>query len=164
MFRRKKHPVLGTPKPRNHRRPWIRWKDELGEEGCPYLVRWFVDLRLFSIRVHHFIGSDDSRALHDHGWGFVTVILKGWYDDVGETKTERMKPGMIRYRPATHKHTVQVGEEGAWTIIFTGPRIRNWGYWVEGKFRKVNKYYKMFGHHKPTHPCSDGTGREDGTK
>jgi len=145
-------------KPKEHRRPWFKFREKCGVKDCPYLIRTFLDLRIFSIRVHHFIGSDDDRALHDHGWGFVTLILKGWYDDVGESSTERMKPGMIKYRPATHKHTVQVGPKGCWTLIFTGPRIRDWGFWSytkSGKYRlfKANKWFSMKGHHAPTHPC-----------
>jgi len=143
-------------KPREHRRPWFRWREKCGLEECPYLIRWLIDVRLFSIRIHNFRGSDDSRALHDHSWGFLTFILKGWYDDVGENTTERMKPGMVRYRAAEHKHTVQVGPDGCWTLILTGPRIREFGFWAHtkgGKYRwfKANKYFSMFGHH----PCSD---------
>lgn len=150
MFRRK---------PKEHRRPWFCWREECGVEGCPYLVRWFIDLRLFSIRLHHFIGSDDERAHHDHSWGFVTIILKGWYDDVTDEGSERMKPGMIKYRPPHHKHTVQVGPEGVWTIILTGRRVQDFGFWAHtkgGKYRKFksNKWFAMKGHHKPTHPCN----------
>ena len=146
-------------KPKNQRRPWFRWNEPVGLPECPYLTRWLIDLRLFSIRVHHFVGSDDDRALHDHSWGFVTLILKGWYDDVGEHTTERMTPGTIRYRSAYHKHTVQTGPDGCWTIIFTGPRIREFGFWAENKQGKMRwwnstKYFWRFGHH----PCSDGTG------
>lgn len=148
--------ISNTPKPKKHRRPWIEWGREVGMAECPYLKRWVLDLRLFSIRLHNFRGSDDSRAMHDHSWGFITFILKGYYDDVTPDGRERMNRGKISYRPPHHIHTVEVGPDGVWTIILTGPRVRDWGFWSYtkgGKFRWFNhrKYFAQFGHH----PCSD---------
>lgn len=62
-------------------RPWITWHQELGDPRCPYLIRWLIDLRLFSIRLHHWVRSDDKRAMHDHSWWFLTFVLAGGYTD-----------------------------------------------------------------------------------
>lgn len=141
-------------KPKEHRRPWFQWRAQVGLPECPYLERWMIDLRLFSIRVHHFRSSDDDRALHDHSWDFLTFILKGSYTDVSDTGDTLMKRFSLHFRRAEHKHTVQVGPEGCWTLCLTGPKRRDFGFWAHtkgGKFRwfKANKYFARFGHH----PC-----------
>ena len=145
------------------KRPWFEWKREVGEPGCSYLQRTMLDVRLFSIRLHHFRGDDDDRALHDHPWWFFTLILKGGYTDVSEDEERNpvytpMKRGRLYFRKAHHKHTVKVNPGGVWTLCLMGPRTRDWGFWTEtkgGKYRwfKANKYFSAHGHHKPTHPC-----------
>jgi hypothetical protein len=34
---------------------------------------------------------------------------------------ERMRPGMLRFRPATHAHRTRVGPNGCWTVVLMGP-------------------------------------------
>lgn len=57
------------------------------EPDCPYLDRWVLGVGRpsrpcwFSIRLHHFFRSDDDH-LHDHPTWFLTLVLKGTYDDV----------------------------------------------------------------------------------
>lgn len=128
----------------------IRLKD-----GSLYLERWVLDLYIFSIRVHNFQRSDDDRALHDHPFGFVTLVLKGMYVDVTQPdqKIEVMRPGTIRFRPYTHTHTVSLPHElPCWTLVITGPVRHRWGFYVKnslGEERFVNsqRYFREFGHH-----------------
>lgn len=165
----------------------VGWREELGKPECPYVIRWRLSTPLGSLRVHHWLGSDDDRALHDHPWRFVTLVLKGGYEDLGEhsckTKpqtdgdgfiycpecgcsvtseqpgrftrgqytVDKLTRGSIRYRSAFHKHTVQVCPEGAWTLLLTGRRTRDWGFWVDGRWRKRNRYFWDHGEA----PCED---------
>jgi len=128
---------------------WYEWKKPLGRPECPYAYRWVLGCPWFSIRLHWWLASDDNRALHDHPSWFITCVLKGGYQDVTETGSEPMKVGTIRFRPALHKHTVQVNKGGCWTLCIFGKETRHWGFWVRGKFRKMNRYFFEFGHH----PC-----------
>jgi len=125
------------------------WHEKLGLAECPYLHRWTLRLGAFSLRLHHFLSSDDKRALHDHPWWFVTLVLRGGYTDVSEAGEDHLGVGSVRFRRALHRHTVQVDPGGVWTLILTGPARRAWGFWPEGKFRKANKYFFERGHH----PC-----------
>lgn len=60
------------------------WRQQLGRPECPYMERWVLNLgRLGSIRLHHWIRSDDKRAKHDHPADFITLVLKGSYEDWG---------------------------------------------------------------------------------
>lgn len=159
-------------------KPGIIWGQELGDPECPYLKRWVLNFGKFAIRLHHWMGSDDPRNMHDHAWDFYTFVIKGGYTDVGECNycegdggwgnnmsgitycsfchgnreiKEHLGRWSFKYRPAHHKHTVQTDPGGAWTILFNGPHIRKWGFWVDGKFMKVRQYFREFGHH----PCID---------
>lgn len=148
-------------------KPGIIWGQELGDPECPYMKRWVLNFGKFAIRLHHWIGSDDPRNFHDHAWGFWTFVLKGGYTDVTPcsqcealekplpmcyvTQNEHLGRFSFKYRPAHHKHTVQTDPGGAWTILFNGPHVRKWGFWVNGEFMKVRQYFRKFGHH----PCID---------
>jgi hypothetical protein len=58
-------------------------------DGRPYMDRdWFLRIGRsgpnrqypwIGARVHTILSSDDDRALHDHPWAFVTIILRGGY-------------------------------------------------------------------------------------
>lgn len=126
------------------------WGQKLGQEKCPYIQRWILDFGFFSIRLHHWLGSDDPRHFHDHPWWYYSLVLSGSYKDVSPNGTKLRKIGSISYFPALHQHTVQLTSKTCWTILLTGPESRQWGFWVKGKFRKRNRYFYDYGHH----PCS----------
>lgn len=128
---------------------FFAWNQPLGLLECPYMKRWVLNLYLFSIRLHHWYASDDSRYWHDHSWDFITIVLKGSYIDVSPKGEDKLTAGSIRYRPASHKHTVVVPPGGCWTLLLTGPEIAKWGFWVNGRFKRSEKYFAKFGHH----PC-----------
>lgn len=58
---------------------------------------------------------------------------------------ERMTAGMIRRRPANHKHRTRVHPSGCWTIVVMGPLQRQWGFWRAGRFYKFRDYERIFG-------------------
>lgn len=124
----------------------------MGKSECPYLRRWVFNAGMFSVRLHHWYASDDARYFHDHPWWFITFVLAGGYTDISPAGQQVMKTGSTCYRPAFHRHTVQVNPGGCWTFLITGPEIRRWGFWVKGKFKKANKYFLEHGHH----PCAKG--------
>lgn len=132
--------------------PRLTWKQPLGETKCPYMHRWVLDFGAFALRLHRWISSDDQRAFHDHAWDFITCVLRGSYVDISERGKDFLTAGSIRFRPATHRHTVQILQPGTWTVLVTGPVVRRWGFWVNGKLMKRDRYFAVNGHH----PCSSG--------
>lgn len=60
----------------------VRWKEKLGNPECPYLYRWTLIIFGFSIRLHHWIKSDDNRYFHDHSCNLISIVLKGHYWNV----------------------------------------------------------------------------------
>jgi hypothetical protein len=51
----------------------------IGDPARPYLLRWYIwrSKRFGSCYLHKFLRDDDDRALHDHPWWFVSLILIG---------------------------------------------------------------------------------------
>jgi hypothetical protein len=127
------------------------WAERLGLPSCPYVIRWRLELPLGSVRVHHWLSSDDPRAFHDHPWWFITFVVRGSYTDHVPDGDDELRAGSVRFRPAHHQHTVFPGPRGAWTVLVTGPKSRAWGFWRDGRFRKANKWFATYGHH----PCGD---------
>lgn len=139
----------------------ITWNQKLGKPECPYLHRWAIDFGRFgSVRLHHWVRSDDKRAMHDHPQDFWTLVLKGGYFDVFRVdpesmdRWELMKPFRLRKRYAEHIHYVDVMPGGCWTLLYFKPKRRNWGFWGKRKdgtpkWIKSNKYFLENGHH----PC-----------
>lgn len=138
-----------SSRPPGTKRFILKLNERLGLPSCPYVIRWRLETPWFSIRLHHWLAPDDDRAKHDHPWSFTTFVLKGGYTDSSPDGDDHLRAPAIRHRKATHQHTVFPDPGGCWTVIVTGPKIRNWGFWVKGKFVKMNKYFLTYGHH----PC-----------
>ena len=128
----------------------------IGGNDNPYMLRWFVIPRnkWFNIYLHHFLRSDDDRALHNHPWLFnASILLEGEYREHKPTITYKgglmmdqisnLKAGAIRFRfgQAFHRIELLVDEElrdekgrfvwrekPVWTLFITGPEVREWSF------------------------------------
>ena len=103
----------------------------IGGKESPYLLRWFVIPRnhRLNVYVHKFLRDDDDRALHDHPWWFVSVMLRGRYLEVTKTGTRMRRAPSIAFRPATWTHRVAlIDGQPCWTLIVTGRNARHWGF------------------------------------
>lgn len=121
-----------------------------------YLRRFFIRKPTATrggIYLHHILRSDDDRDPHDHTWDFTTIVLKGgFYYDV-QMGVDRLSGNVVErwsrvtrwrvyQRKAEHSHQVKLalkpfkGLQDVWTLVFTGPRRRQWGFhtpsgWVD---------------------------------
>jgi hypothetical protein len=121
----------------------------------PYLHRWFLwpRCRWLNCYLHHFVGSDDPTALHDHPWWFLSLCLVGRYREISQGATQLRRPGTLVLRRPEHRHRVQLlpnadgTERGCWTIIITGPRIRPWGFWCTNPDNETARFvpWQQFG-------------------
>ncbi len=116
----------------------------IGGADDPYMRRWFAipRNRVFNIYLHHFLRSDDDRALHDHPWWNVSILLEGSYVEHtipagGVNVRTRYEAGAIKFRGAKSAHRVELDvnrgmglpyHKTCKTIFITGPRIRSWGF------------------------------------
>lgn len=136
------------------RRPDVRIPGDMSVD--PYMLRWWRIERnaFFNCYWHIVYRSDDDRALHDHPWWSISIVLSGGYFEhtILPGGVHRMVwhgPGSFRFRRAgTIAHRLQLASTGgvingtretehpARTIFITGPVLRRWGFhatkqWVD---------------------------------
>jgi len=111
----------------------------VGPKADPYLRRWHITPRGDgpSCYLHQFLRSDDDRALHDHPYASVSIILqRGYLEHLpGLDAPIRRVAGDVVSRDAETPHRVELEANplgGAplpcWTLFLTGPRVRDWGF------------------------------------
>ena len=74
----------------------IRWAEKLGYEDNPYLIRWTFIFFGYSMRIHHWIKSDDDRYFHDHSANLLSIVLKGHYWNVKPIDTDKNPSDMVK--------------------------------------------------------------------
>lgn len=118
----------------------------IGGAERPYMLRWWVipRNRWFNIYLHKILRDDDDRALHDHPWWNISILLRGAYREVMPDLRVRWTPytriadlpkvtklrraGSVVFRRATASHRLEVAEGPVWSLFITGPVIRRWGF------------------------------------
>ncbi len=134
----------------------------IGPPDTPYMLRWYLlrRNRWFNVYLHRFIRSDDDRALHDHPWPSVSIIVSGGYFEItqaadGTHERRWYSPGSILFRRPTFRHRIELRREKvaemswylsghvtahvirpgpATTIFITGTKLRTWGFWCPRGF------------------------------
>ena len=121
---------------------------KIGGNESPYMLRWFLLPRngRFNIYLHKFLRDDEDRALHDHPWWFISIMVKGGYVETTPEGVKTRSAPSIAYRPATARHRVALhkNEDGSakpcWTIVITGRKAREWGFWCPKGFVHWEKF------------------------
>lgn len=142
----------------------FRLEEINGHGRCPtYLYRWTLfqpkrPARLwrgFGIYLHHFVGDDWSRDLHDHPKRFISIGLKGAYveetprmDQYGRayrafTVDRTYRAPWIRTFPATHIHRLRlINRRPCWTLVVVLRSVREWGFWHNGEWLHWKEYVR----------------------
>lgn len=108
----------------------------IGNGKTPYMLRWWLLPRnpIFNVYLHDIRRSDDDRALHDHPWLNISVILVGGYvehtiDAGGVHRRTERKTGDVVVRRPKAAHRLEMERNGVcWSLFIIGPRIRDWGF------------------------------------
>lgn len=102
----------------------------IGPPDNPYLRRWWLWRRRWpsSCYLHQILRDDDDRALHDHPWWNVSIVLRGSYREITPAGARVRRPGSIVFRRATAAHRLEVVDGPVWTLFLTGPVVRGWGF------------------------------------
>lgn len=123
----------------------IRWKEAMGDEKDPYLYRWTFIFFNFSIRLHHWIRSDDSRFFHDHACDFISIVLKGEYYNVTPKGRFHVKAGQCWKSNALARHYLEIPEKGAWTLLLCGRPYNKWAFFTkENQRMRPLRYFHTF--------------------
>ncbi len=123
----------------------LRWKEPLGKPECPYLYRWTLIFFGFSIRLHHWIRSDDKRHFHDHPMNFISFILKGQYTNVTPEGRFLVKAPNFWFSSGENKHYLDIPKGGAWTLLICGRPYKKWGFYVNNHLWRPLRYFHKFG-------------------
>lgn len=127
-----------------------RWHDIIINNEL-YLTRLTLfKTPLFAVRLHWIHKEDPDRDLHDHPWGFVSFVLRGWYkeqecsdpdmrqawleaDEVGEANRKwPIKERLIRWfnhKDTLAAHRITEVSPKLLTLVFTGPKTKDWGFY-----------------------------------
>lgn len=113
----------------------------IGTPESPYLNRWYVipRNRFFNVYLHQILRSDDDRALHDHPWVNLSIVLRGAYREImpsghprhvgNEMLKWRRRGSMVaRWPSSAHRLEIDAGRP-CWSLFITGPKVREWGFW-----------------------------------
>lgn len=115
-----------------------------GRQRCEtYLYRWIVlSTPWFKTYLHHFVGNDWSRDLHDHPKRFISIGLWGWYiEEYGYDHQQRIyRAPWLRTFAATHIHRLTVPSKNCWTLVIVLKTVREWGFWHDRRFIPWRSY------------------------
>lgn len=123
----------------------LRWNEKLYQGDFHYLTRWTLLFFGYSIRLHHWIGSDVGPHYHDHGCDFISILLKGEYTNCTPSGFKHIKAPFIWWSKAESQHRLEISPKGVWTILLCGRQRRKWGFWVNDHLWRPLRYFSKFG-------------------
>ena len=113
----------------------IRWAEKLGIPEHPYLVRWTFLFFGYSMRIHHWIKSDDNRFFHDHSADLLSIVLKGHYFNVKPIDPTKNPFDSV----PEHVETVNIGG----VDVSVTSKINSKPCYVEGMFNSFKNFFHM---------------------
>jgi hypothetical protein len=126
----------------------------IGGAHRPYMLRWWLTpwsglnrnipddkktlwqaflSKLPAVYLHQILRSDDDRALHDHPWANISIVLLGSYVEHtiaagGIQSRARRLQGDVVIRRAKAAHRLEIDEGYCWSLFITFARVRHWGF------------------------------------
>lgn len=129
------------------RRRMFRRLTLIGPVGDPFLERVGIDVRLFGLFAHRILGPDPGLDLHDHPWEFVTVVVRGGYNELfasartpERARHRRWARWTVHRFRQTDAHRITTVEPGTLTLVFRGPKNRRWGFYPPAGFVDYEAY------------------------
>ncbi len=113
------------------------------DKDNPYLKRWHIipHNRFFNVFLHQFLRDDDDRAMHDHPWASLSVLLCGKYIEVTDAGEKYYKFGSIKFRSSFYKHRIKlINNKPAITLFITGRETREWGFHCPTGWKSHDNY------------------------
>ncbi len=123
---------------------WLFRMEEInGRDRCPtYMYRWtlFRLGKYMSCYLHHFVGDDWSRDMHDHPKRFVSIGLWGQYTEETPAGERIYRAPWIRTFPANHVHRIRLHSGTCWTFVIVFKAVREWGFVTPGGWMHWRRY------------------------
>lgn len=127
------------------------------EVNEPYIIRYYLFLRdrdetfPFNLFLHNIVRSDNDE-LHDHPWGYFTLILCGGYFEHlklkdAETNEDKVVkiwrgPGFYQTVSSSHIHRIELDntKSSTWTLFVPFKKEKDWGFYTKDGFVESEEY------------------------
>lgn len=96
-----------------------------------YMLRYVFRTRWFSVRLHKIVRSDEDPHMHDHPFGFWSLLLSDSYTEHTPSGVRTWPRWSLVRRRATDLHRLEL-HRPVWTLVVAGPKTRAWGFDVDG--------------------------------
>ena len=115
--------------------------------GKDYLRRWHLRRKRggCNLYLHRYDGSDDDRALHDHPWKSISILLWGSLFEKTHKGVTRVWPLLPKFRSAQYTHSLELRSRYALTLFFTFPKEREWGFHCPSGWVHWTKFVDLTG-------------------
>jgi hypothetical protein len=102
----------------------------IGDPSAPYMLRWWIipRNRWFNVYLHKILRDDDDRALHDHPWVNVSIVLRGAYREITPLGSFVRRAFSVVFRLPSSAHRLVLVDGPVWSLFITGPVVREWGF------------------------------------
>lgn len=142
--------------------PGIRSRLRNGHVPVPkeFLRRWLLVTKnqISNWYLHNFTRDDEDRALHDHPWWNLSILLDGSYIEHsiaagGVHHRQLLVAGDMKLRAPWDAHRVECLKEypseqygtskqpiPCWSLFITGPVQHGWGFHCPGEWRSQRKF------------------------
>lgn len=111
----------------------------------------------FAFYIHWIYVADNDRHLHNHPWNFYSFIWRGGYVEEATTQPKALFDPNWWGHPQENVYTAGHGHwfgSNAWhriihilpgtiTLVFTGKRMRKWGFYTENGFVPWDQYERL---------------------
>lgn len=105
---------------------WCFWR--WTEVQSEYIVRLHVvKTPWFAICVHWIKKPDPDPYLHDHPVTFLSLILRGWYEECRGNLHWQLNR-WFNFIRSTDVHSIVECDPRTVTLCFMGPKTREWGF------------------------------------
>lgn len=114
-------------------------KEIKSKDGNLHFKRWslvtsskfintFFDTYLFNVYIHLINRADEDLDMHDHPWDFVSIILKGGYNELTKDGLSFRVPFTASCKKAEELHKVTKLFKPTYSLVLTSRRKRDWGF------------------------------------
>lgn len=119
-------------------------------DGIPYLFRRrLIQTPWFGVYLHDIFEPDADRDPHNHPWSFLSIVLRGSYTEtlhtlpyvlLDATREQTWKRWSVHRMGRETAHRISYAAPALKTLIITGPRRSNWGFFTDDSFVAWQEY------------------------
>lgn len=105
-------------------------REQVTDDGRLLIDRLrLLSSRWFGMYLHRIVASDLDRQPHNHGWSFVSLVLRGGYSERVDGVDRHHRAGSLhRMTPEQYHRIEKLDRLPTWTLVLRGRRRVAWGF------------------------------------